>query len=126
MKLTGNQILSSEEVLNKLLNVEMSGMLAVALISNARAIAETSKPIREALQKTAQKYASKDENGEFLNKDNHYVFTGKDKYDCDKAFDEIVSAEYEVKDMIKIDINDFAKLGSIKPIELLSIDFMTK
>lgn len=124
MKIKGNDVLNYTFALNRILNKDMPGKLALAVVNNAKILEDKETALRMAIQKTRQKYAKKDDDGEFAISNDRYVYAPEDEANCNIELTEMGEQEIEIPDFMKVDIALFEKCNDISPADILALEFM--
>lgn len=105
MKITGNEVLAHYEALTSVAQLKMGGRLAVAIMSNIKAL----EPHFKAVVKTIEKIREE-------NKDNN------DKIKSE--LEELGEQEIEVSEYTKVDISAFDSCEAIEPAKIIALSFM--
>lgn len=126
MKIKGNDVLNYTFSLKHILSKDMPGKLALAVVNNVKLLEDKETALRMAIQKTRQKYAKKDDNGEYVVEKDRYVYTPEDETECNAELTELGEQEIEVAEFMKVDISLFEKCNDISPADILALQFMTK
>lgn len=105
MKITGNEVLAHYEALGSVAQLKMGGRLAVAIMSNIKALEPHFKAVVETIEK--------------IHKEN--------KGDSDKIkseLEELGEQEIEASEYTKVDISAFDSCEAIEPANIIALSFM--
>lgn len=105
MKITGNEVLAHYEALASVAQLKMGGKLAVAIMSNIKALEPHFKAVIETIEK--------------IRKEN--------KGDSDKIkseLEELGEQEIEVSEYTKVDTSVFDSCEAIEPAQIIALSFM--
>lgn len=105
MKITGNEVLAHYEALASVAQLKMGGRLAVAIMSNIKALEPHFKAVVETIEKIREE-----------NKDNN------DKIKSE--LEELGEQEIEVSEYTKVDISAFDSCEAIEPANIIALSFM--
>jgi hypothetical protein len=105
MKITGNEVLAHYEALASVAQLKMGGKLAIAIMSNIKALEPHFKAVVETIKK--------------IRKEN--------KGDSNKTkseLDELGEQEIEVLEYTKVNISAFDSCEAIEPAQIIALSFM--
>ena len=127
MKMKNSEIVTFLNTCTDLKQKRLPVRLAYAIKKNMAAVQEAATAYMEEREELIARYAKKDKKGEYLVKDNCYVFENKDEFEKDMS--ELLAIETAVKiHTVSIDIvekcDDDPKYDSLTMAELDVIDFM--
>lgn len=127
MKMKNSEIVAFLNTCAGLREKRLPVRLAYAIKKNMAAVQEAATAYMEEREELIARYAKKDKKGEYLVKDNCYVFENKDEFEKDMS--ELLSIETAVKiHTVSIDVvekcDDDHKYDSLTIDELDVIDFM--
>ena len=127
MKIKLGEIKSRHQALCMVGNKNLPVKLAYAIGKNIIKLQEETENIEKTRIKLVQHYAEKDENGEFIIKDERYD-VGKNGELLNKEFAELLDTETEVsihtitEDVLELLENE--RYDVLSPAEMIAIDFM--
>lgn len=104
MVLTGNEVIGFFNELNKIVEINMSGKLAVAVLNNIKLLEPTTEIIRESVKKINEQY--EDESKRYA----ELELIGKE--------------EFELTDFKKVELSEFEDCNNITPVILNNLKFM--
>lgn len=126
MKVKENDVFNCMKGLEKIMNKDMPGKVAVAIINNRKALDSSFEALNDVIRKAAQKYAEKDDNGNPTTENGRYVITKENQAKFDEELEEIGQQEVEISELTKIDISLFEEVNGISAADIYRLSIMIK
>lgn len=127
MKIKLGQIKSRHQALCMVAKKDLPAKLSYYIGRNILKLQEEFSCYEKMRVEIAKKFAQKDENGEFLVKDESFVF-GENEKVFDDELKELNETEIDISfDMVSVDILDLLeneRYDVLSPVEMVAIDFM--
>ena len=124
MKLKTSELIDRFQSLSNISHDKTTGRIAMAIMSNIKALEELYKATLQTIEDTKVKYADKDDSGNPVINDNQYQITSENLKKLQEELQEINEQEIEVPDMTMLPMDAFDKCEEITPVKLYSIEFM--
>lgn len=121
IKITVNDMVKSTETFSKILKQSFKGSLAFKIARIARELEKEMQTFNEERVKLIEKYAEKNENGDFVTDENNNIKINNSKIDeINKEFDSLLNTELEInaEKLLINNIDDF----ELTPQEMLNIE----
>ena len=123
MKLTLKQLVLAHNTIKELNTTKgLKGSVAYKIAKNYKLIEDEMEPYLKTEQAVVQKYALKDDNGEYRVSNNQYLFSTQDIETVQNELNEIQTEEVEI-DIKTISLDDLEDVG-LSGEQLINIEFM--